>query len=208
MHVDPTQKKQLVRKVAHRSVGEDSSAIMDGQAGELVEQAQEIQATRPATPADRYDAAISAAVSARHEQCEQIEARLEQLVGRQTAQLQNTQALKPGRVSLPSTRARWLMQQQQQMAGLQRLQGRLQVVREIKDGIGAGGVSVIEELARDKLKRENPELVAQRDAQRKRESEERVQAVQREREQQAVQVKEVLAGRKPPTLALQRQISR
>lgn len=85
------------------------------------------------------------------------------ILDRQAAQLQATRSLQPGRLALSSSRARWLSQCQQQEATLQRIQSRLQMVRELRDGLGIGGTRMVD-LARQRLAHEQPGLVAERDA--------------------------------------------
>lgn len=168
--LDPDQKRAKERRERGWSFGQDSSAQLDGESSGLLEQAQDLQAEQNALsvtlalePASaRYDAAIADKIHIKQEQASRLEDRLEQLVDLQAAQLQNTLAHRPGRLSLASTRDRWQQQAQQQQASLQRLQGRLQIVREIKDGLGATG-SQLHDLARRKLQHADPQLVLDRD---------------------------------------------
>ena len=104
-----------------------------------------------------YTASLAAHVAAKHDQVERIEDRLEGVIEQQEAKLHQIQAKQPGILSLPSTRASWQAQMQQQQALLQNLHGRLEGVREIKDGMGLHGPRV-EELAARKLRHEDPEL--------------------------------------------------
>ena len=74
--------------------------------------------------------------------------------------MQQTQARQSGILALPGARAKW--QQQQQQNTMQRLHGRLESVREIKDGMGVHGLR-IEELAIRKLRAQEPELAREWD---------------------------------------------
>ncbi|MEX5684805.1 IncP plasmid survival protein KfrC family protein [Pseudomonas silesiensis] len=118
----------------------------------------EQQALLEAAPLEsQYTAALAAQVEAKHDQVERIEDRLEGVIEQQEAKLHQIEAKQPGILSLPSARANWQSQVQQQQALLQRLHGRLEGVREIKDGMGLHGPRV-EELATRKLRHAEPEL--------------------------------------------------
>ena len=96
-------------------------------------------------------------VQAKHDQVEYIEEQLENLIGRQKARLQQTQANAPGRFSLPSSRRVWL--------SLQTLHARLEAVREVKESMGLHSPK-IEELATRKMRAERPELASDWDVMR------------------------------------------
>jgi len=102
---------------------------------------------------------------AKHDQVEHIEDRLEGLIDRQRARLQQTQILAPGLLSLPSSKRAWQSQQAQQQAYLQTLQARLDMVREIKEGMGLHSPK-LEELATRKMCAENSELASNWDSMR------------------------------------------
>jgi hypothetical protein len=149
---------------------QDTSAQLDLESSTFVDQALEIQNEQSSAPpganeslVQRYDEAIAEKLSEKQLQVERIEDKLEMLLDRQATQLQETCSRQPGRLSLPSTRARWLSQCQQQEATLQRIQSRLQIVRELRDGVGIGGSNLFG-IARHRLAHEQPELVAERDA--------------------------------------------
>ena len=108
---------------------------------DLLEAAQaaeiEQQATLEAAPVEQsYPETLALYVQAKHDQVEHIEDRLENLIDRQQARLQQTQASAPGRLSLPGSKRAWQNQQAQQQARLQTLHARLEAVREIKEGMG------------------------------------------------------------------------
>jgi hypothetical protein len=133
------------------------------QADSLVDRAQEAEreqtlAVENAPVADQYSSALASEVEAKHDQVSRIEDRLENLIENQAARLQTAQARPPGFLSRPGARAAWQAQLQQQQATLQRLQSRLEVVREIKEGMGVAGPK-LEELAARKLRHREPELV-------------------------------------------------
>lgn len=143
--------------VPARSVG-----TVVSEADALQQQAEdahgEQQALLEASPLEsQYAAALEAQVEAKHDQVERIEVRLEGVIEQQEAKLHQIEAKQPGILSMPSTRANWQCQIQQQQALLQRLHGRLEGVREIKDGMGLHGPRV-EELAARKLRHAEPEL--------------------------------------------------
>ncbi|KGK65808.1 IncP plasmid survival protein KfrC [Xanthomonas citri] len=135
---------------------------------DLLEAAQaaeiEQQATLEAAPIEQsYPETLALYVQAKHDQVEHIEDRLENLIDRQQARLQQTQASAPGRLSLPGSKRAWQNQQAQQQARLQTLHARLEAVSEIKEGMGLH-LPKIEELATRKMRAENPELASDWDA--------------------------------------------
>ncbi len=175
--IDPAIRKRQAQRERQWQFGEDASSMLDGDAANLLEQAQEVQAAQTSLAADpslgsqsasdRYNEALADRIAMKQEQAERLEERLEQLIDRQTHQIQHTMSHRPGRMSLPATKARWQVMQYQQVASMQRLQSRLQMVREVKDAITISG-SRIEGIARNKVKHENPTLVAERDEEARR----------------------------------------
>ncbi len=162
------------------------------QADALLERAQEAQAEQAAlleaSPLEsQYSAAFAAQVEAKHDQAERIEDRLENLIEQQASRLQQTQASQPGLFSRPGARAKWQSQVQQQQSAMQRLHGRLEAVREIKDGMGAHGPR-IEELAHRKVRAQEPALA--KDWEEMREAERLHQALLRKQEQEKKQALE------------------
>lgn len=148
---------------AAKSVG-DSETQADSlltRTRELAEQAAELD-----TPSveRQYLATLAAQVDSKQEQASRIEDKLENLIEQQSSRLQRAMAQQPGFIALPGTRARWQQQIQQQQSTLQRLQGRLELVREIKDGMGVQGHH-IEELAARKLRLADPGLAGEWDEQ-------------------------------------------
>jgi adenine/guanine phosphoribosyltransferase-like PRPP-binding protein len=127
---------------------------------------QEQHAMLESAPVEQtYQEALVLHVQAKHTQVERIEDRLESLIGKHQAQLQQLQANAPRLLSLPSTKRSWQVQQSQQQARLHTLHNRLESVREIKDGMGVHSPK-IEELATRKMRAENPELAADWDSMR------------------------------------------
>lgn len=117
-----------------------------------------------------FDASLAAKIEAKEDQIDRIENKLESLIEQQRIRLHQTMAKQPGLISFPGTRAKWYQQQQAQIASVQRLQDRLETVREIRDDVGVH-MPRVEELALNKLKHEDPELVSgwedMREAQRR-----------------------------------------
>lgn len=139
-----------------------STATVSSEADALQQQAEdahsEQQAILETFPVESlYTAALAAHVEAKHDQVERIEDRLEGMIEKQEAKLHQLEAKQPGILSMPSTRANWQSQVQQQQALLQKLHDRLEGVREVKDGMGLHGPRV-EELATRKLRQAEPEL--------------------------------------------------
>jgi BarA-like signal transduction histidine kinase len=162
------------------------------QADALLERAQEAQAEQTAlleaTPLEsQYSAAFAAQVEAKHDQAERVEDRLENLIELQASRLQQAQSSQPGILALPGARAKWQQKMQQQQSTMQRLQGRLETVREIKEGMGIHGPR-IEELATRKLRVQEPELA--KDWDDVREAQRQHQALLRKQEQEKKQTLE------------------
>ena len=139
----------------------DPGAIF-GEADSLLYRAKDMQDEQVATIEassleSRYGAALAVQIEAKLDQAESIEDRLEHLIEQQASRLQQAQARQPGMLTLPGTRAKWNDGIQQQQASMLRLQGRLEMVREIKDAMGLYGPR-IEELATRKLRDKEPEL--------------------------------------------------
>jgi hypothetical protein len=157
--------------------------------GDLLQAAQaaeaEQQAVLEAAPLEQsYQETLSLYVQAKHDQVDHIEDRLENLIDRQQAKLQQTQTAAPGRLSLPGSKRAWQNQQAQQQARLQTLHARLEAVREIKEGMGLHSPK-IEELATRKMRADNPDLAADWDAMR--EAARRHELLMRKQEQERKQ---------------------
>ncbi|MBD8828998.1 IncP plasmid survival protein KfrC family protein [Pseudomonas sp. CFBP 13602] len=150
------------KPVKPSDVPSKSTATVSSEADALQQQAEdahsEQQAILETSPVESlYTAALAAHVEAKHDQVERIEDRLEGMIEQQEAKLHQLEAKQPGILSMPSTRANWQSQVQQQQALLQKLHDRLEGVREVKDGMGLHGPRV-EELATRKLRQAEPEL--------------------------------------------------
>ena len=156
------------------------------QAEEAAQAAEmEQQATLEAAPVEQsYPETLALYVQAKHDQVEHIEDRLENLIDRQQARLQQTQASAPGRLSWPGSKRSWEVQHAQQQARLQTLHARLDAVREIKGGMGLHAPK-IGELATRKMRAENPELASDWDAMR--EAARRHELLMRKQEQERKQ---------------------
>lgn len=184
--VNPTDQLQHQRAQTSRQVARHVGADMESQADDLLQRALEAQteqsAQLEAAPLEvQYSAALMAQIEAKHGQAERIEDRLEGLIEQQASRLQQAQAKQPGVFALPGTRATWQKQLQQQQTTMQRLQGRLEAVREIKEGMGIHGAR-IEELAARKLRAQEPELANDWDEMR--EARRRHEALLRRQEQE------------------------
>ena len=139
----------------------DPGAIF-GDADSLLHRAKEMQdeqvaAIEASSLESRYGAALAVQIEAKLDQAERIEDRLEHLIEQQASRLQQAQVRQPGMLTLPGARAKWNDSIQQQQASMLRLQGRLEMVREIKDAMGLHGPR-IEELATRKLRDKEPVL--------------------------------------------------
>ena len=162
------------------------------QTNTLLELAQEMQTEQTAlleatSLESQYSASFAALVEEKHDQAERIEDKLENLIDLQVSRLQQTQAKQPGLFSFPGARARWQQQVQQQQNTMQRLHGRLETVREIKEGMGIHNPR-IDELAIRKLRAQEPELASEWDDMQ--EAQRLHQAMQRKQEQEKRQALE------------------
>lgn len=165
-----------------RQTSMEAEAQADGLLERAVEAQSEQTALLEATPLEsQYSAAFAAQIEVKHDQAERIEDKLENLIELQASRLQQAQARQPGMLSLPGTRAKWQQQMQQQKSTMQRLHGRLDAVREIKEGMGVHGPR-IEELATRKLRAQEPEIA--RDWDDMQETQRRHQTLQRRQEQE------------------------
>lgn len=194
------QREQLQQQTRAMQQAVNSSFDAEAQADGLLERANAEQAEQAAlldTPSveTQYATALAAQIESKHDQVERIEDRLENLIEQQSSRLQQARSQQPGLIALPSTKAKWQQQLQQQQSTMQRLQGRLEMVREIKDGMGAHGPR-IEEMAVKKLRHEEPGLASEWDEQQA--AIRRHQALQRKKEmeqrQQSVGLGKALGG--------------
>ncbi|MDL1867480.1 conjugal transfer protein, partial [Betaproteobacteria bacterium PRO4] len=125
------------------------SAVTTSEGKELLEAAQkfelEQQVALEAAPIEQtYQEALAVYVQSKYSQVEQIEDRLENLIDRQQARLQQAQAGKPGFLARPGTRQTWQSEKAKQQARLQVLHTRLEIVRDIKEGMGIHGAKIEE----------------------------------------------------------------
>ena len=182
MNSQTTERQQQARAEPNKQIGRDAETQTDT----LLELAQEMQAEQTAlleaTPLEsQYSASFAALVEEKHDQAERIEDKLENLIDLQVSRLQQTQARQPGLFALPGARAKWQQQVQQQQNTVQRLHGRLETVREIKEGMGVHGPR-IDELAIRKLRAQEPELASEWDDMQ--EAQRLHQTLQRKQEQE------------------------
>lgn len=140
----------------------------------------------------QYSAALVLQVQAKHDQVDRIEDRLETLIDQQSSRLQQVQSRQPGFLTLPGARAEWQRQVQQQRALVQRLEGRLENVREIRDAMSIHGPR-IEELAGRKVRAQAPGLASDFDDFQ--EAQRRHQEKLRQQEKEKRQAQELGLGR-------------
>lgn len=206
----PTAGRADARRIQPASAGFATSttsrtdAAGDGLLAAAEATEAEQQAALEAAPLDQtYQEALALYVQAKHDQVERIEDRLENLIDRQQARLQQTQANQPGLLSRPGAKRAWQNQQMQQQARLQSLHVRLEAVREIKEGMGLHSPKV-EELATRKMRAENPDLASDWDAMR--EAARRHQALQRREEQERKQAQALERPGRSQSLGLTRPV--
>lgn len=152
----------------HSSLKADDKSVNTAAAieQESVAMAAEQQAAlETASIEQSYSQQLEAYILQKQEQAGQLEDKLELLLDQQQSRLQKIQNAKPGFLAMPGSRAAWQEQVTKQQSVLNRIQGRLEVVRELKDGMGIHSPK-IEELAARKLRQEQPELTEEYDEMR------------------------------------------
>jgi len=129
--------------------------LTGSQAESLQKEAESLEASQrtlvASKPAEKcYDEALAQYVRAKSEQIDRLEERLERLI--ETAE-----------ASLMAGASQWETRRQRQIQRLEHLEERLERVQEIREESGLYATKV-EELAEEKLRREEPELTRERDA--------------------------------------------
>lgn len=142
----------------------------------------DVQLQENSTTEQDYRDAVAAALTDKEAQAESLENRLESLIERQESVLQQLTGKQPGLLSMPGQRQKWQNQVQQQQALVSRLHSRLDTVKELHEGMGLHG-SRLEEMATEKVRRQQPELADSwdelREARRAHETHMRLQEKQR-----------------------------
>jgi hypothetical protein len=180
----PNEPTQTLTKARDTDSTLQASIEIEMQAEFLLDEAREADSGQSslidsAPVESQYTAALAAQVDAKHDQTERIEDRLENLIELQSTRLQQVQVQQPGLLALPGTRQLWQQKLQQQQNTLQKLRGRLEAVREIKEGMGLH-CPRIEELAAHKLHFKEPGMAA--DWVNRQEAQRRHQAMLRQQE--------------------------
>jgi hypothetical protein len=181
----PNEQTQTLTKARDTDSNLQAGIEIEMQAEFLLDEAREADAEQSslidsAPLESQYTAALATQVDAKHDQAERIEDRLENLIELQASRLQQVQVQQPGLLALPGTRQLWQQNLQQQQNTLQKLRGRLEAVREIKEGMGLHSPR-IEELAAHKLRFKEPDMAA--DWVNRQEAQRRHQALIRQQEQ-------------------------
>lgn len=181
----PNEQTQALKKVRESDATLQAGIDIEMQAEFLLDEAREADSGQSslidsAPLESQYTAALATQVDAKHDQAERIEDRLENLIEIQVSRLQQVQVQQLGFLALPVTRQIWQQKLQQQQNTLQKLRGRLEAVREIKEGMGLH-CPRIEELAAHKLHFKEPGMASEwADRQ---EAQRRHQALLRQQEQ-------------------------
>jgi hypothetical protein len=110
-----------------------------------------------------YQERLEIYLQTKHDQVENIEDKLENLIVHQQAQLQQSETNRPGLLTLANTKQKWVARQSQQQTRLQVLHNRLDFVRELKVGMGMHSPK-LEALAERKLRKHDPTLAQEWDA--------------------------------------------
>lgn len=189
----PTTTKHTAAQVQSARQASDAENQGDSLESRTREALIEQAALLEASPLElQYSAALALQVQAKHDQVDRIEDRLETLIEQQSSRLQQVQNRQPGLLTLPGARAKWQRQIQQQRTLMQRLEGRLESVREIRDAMSIHGPR-IEELAGRKVRAQAPELAADFDDFQ--EAQRRHQAKLRQQEKEKRQAQELGLGK-------------
>jgi hypothetical protein len=138
-----------------------------------------------------YQEMLEIYLQTKHDQVESIEDKLENLIVQQQALLQQSEAKKPGLLSMPNTKHQWAARQSRQQARLQVLHNRLDIVRELKEGMGVHSPK-LEELAERKLRKHDPTLAQEWDSSL--EAHRKHQALQRKQGQEKKRFESVGVG--------------
>jgi dephospho-CoA kinase len=196
--------ERLHRRTANRTGEAPVLADVDANSELLAVQGSEREqqaAVEGASIEQAYQETLANYVMAKHEQAERVEARIEGLIERQEANLQQTQTNKPGVFSLPATKRAWQQKEMRQKARLHSLHQRLDAVREIKEGMGVFAPRV-EEMATRRMRAEHPELAsdwdAMREAGRRHQEYLRKQGKERKQEQHQGKGKKLSLHHQPP----------
>jgi hypothetical protein len=181
----PNEQTQTLTKAREPDATLQAGIEIEMQAEFLLDEAREADSGQSslidsASLESQYTAALATQVDAKHDQTERIEDRLENLIEIQASRLQQVQVQQPGLLALPGTRQLWQQKMQQQQNTLQKLHGRLEAVREIKEEMGLH-CPRIEELAAHKLRFKEPGMAA--DWVDMQEAQRRHQAMLRQQEQ-------------------------
>jgi len=112
-----------------------------------------------------YQEAMALSIQSKHDQVARIEDRLEDSIERQQGQLQSLLSKQPGTFTMPKAKRDWQTKRASKLAQLQKLHGRLNIVRDIKENMGVKSPK-IEELATRKLRIDSPELASSWDLMR------------------------------------------
>lgn len=204
----PNEQTQTLTKAREPDATVQTNIEFEVQAESLLDEAREADSGQSslidsAPLESQYTAALAAQVDAKHDQTERIEDRLENLIELQASRLQQVQVQQPGFLTLPDTRHLWQQKLQQQQNTLQKLRGRLEAVREIKEGMGLH-CPRIEELAAHKLRFKEPGMAT--DWVNMQEAQRRHQALLRQQEQG--QKKSLLIGESEQPLGRGMHLSR
>ncbi|EAY5119524.1 traN-like protein [Salmonella enterica] len=155
----PDIKPDLLAESEAVNIQEQVQQLNDEQQQQLINDPSHLQGSQAdaGNIEQEYKNAVEAAVAEKEIQAENLENRLESLIDKQEAILQQMMSRQPGFLALPGQKVKWQVQVQQQQSLLSRLQNRLEAVKEIHEGMGLHG-SRIHELAKAKVRHDKPEL--------------------------------------------------
>ncbi len=155
----PDIKPDLLAEWEAVNIQEQVQQLNDEQQQQLINEPSHLQDSQAdaGNIEQEYKNAVEAVVAEKEIQAENLENRLESLIDKQEAILQQMMSRQPGFLALPGQKVKWQVQVQQQQSLLSRLQNRLEAVKEIHEGMGLHGPR-IHELAKAKVRHDKPEL--------------------------------------------------
>jgi len=142
--------------------------LIAAQAASFQKEAESLEASQRTLIASqpvesRYNEALVQYVRAKSEQIDRLEDKLETLIEAAEASLANGENAAPGLLAGAASQGELETQRRRQMQSLEHLEERLERVHEIREKSGLYATKV-EELAEEKLRREEPQLARERDA--------------------------------------------
>ncbi|MBC2385327.1 hypothetical protein HF209_30695 [Pseudomonas sp. WS 5096] len=120
------------------------------------------------TLSEQYSTAFEALLAGKHDQIENLQESLTELIEQQERTLNQEIATRPGLISLPGAKAKWQLKVDKVEERLATLHQRLEHVKEMSEATNIHG-PILHDLVAKKLRREEPDLVERWEKQREEE---------------------------------------